>query len=486
VFAGCGLTSIIIPNSVTEIGEMAFYGCVDLLSVEMPNSITTIAESTFENCSSLTSISIPNSVTNIKNRAFYGCQDLTDVIIGNSVSRIGEYAFYQCSSLKELTIPKSVASIDLCAFRECNLRCIECLPTTPPKINISTFDDYQATLIVYNDKYKSTDYWKDFSNIVIDYTPEDATFEVDGLKYDVVSINDLTCKLYKISDDKSGDIVVPQTVNYKNRDFKILEINGIIAKSRKDIKSIEIPSGITISNTLLVNSTIERLSLGSNVSYKVGCESNIGEVVIKPEVSEFNFDNLSTANINKLTIEDGEAELSVKKTSDYDKPMEIYFGRPMNFTKVSFPAVETISFGTYITSINNGAFKNDTAIRTVISNNPVPPTTDDTFSNSTYLDGVLYVPEYSINDYAAAPGWKNFWEIKSLDEFNGVSEVYIDNSTSFSVSDGALHIVGDAPVRVVAINGAVVYSGKGDNDINLNKGMYIVVIGDKASKIVVR
>jgi hypothetical protein len=48
-----------------------------------------------------------------------------------------------------------------------------------------------------------------------DYTPEDATFEVDGLKYDVVSINDLTCKLYKISDDKSGDIVVPQTVNYK-------------------------------------------------------------------------------------------------------------------------------------------------------------------------------------------------------------------------------------------------------------------------------
>jgi hypothetical protein len=122
----------------------------------------------------------------------------------------------------------------------------------------------------------------------------------------------------------------------------------------------------------------------------------------------------------------------------------------------------------------------------VISNNPVPPTTDDTFSNETYLDGVLYVPESSINDYAAAPGWKNFWEIKSLDEFNGVSEVRVNDTTSFSVSDGALHIVGDAPVRVIAINGAVVYSGKGDNDINLNKGMYIVVIGDKASKIVVR
>jgi hypothetical protein len=118
--------------------------------------------------------------------------------------------------------------------------------------------------------------------------------------------------------------------------------------------------------------------------------------------------------------------------------------------------------------------------------NTVPPTTDDTFCNDTYLDGVLYVPESAINDYAAAPGWKNFWEIKALDNYDAVNGVYTDNSTSFSVSDGALHIVGDEPVRVVAVNGAVVYSGKGDNDINLNKGMYIVVIGDKASKIVVR
>jgi hypothetical protein len=214
--------------------------------------------------------------------------------------------------------------------------------------------------------------------------------------------------------------------------------------------------------------------------------SNIGELAIKPNISLLNFDNLSTANINKLTIEDSESKLYIWDQTVYDKQTELYFGRPMDFTMVSFPAVETISFGTYITSINNGAFKNDTAIRTVISNNPVPPTTDDTFSNETYLDGVLYVPESSINDYAVAPGWKNFWEIKSLDEFNGVSEVRVNDTTSFSVSDGVLHIVGDEPVRVVAVNGAVVYSGKGDNDINLNKGMYIVVIGDKASKIVVR
>jgi hypothetical protein len=192
--------------------------------------------------------------------------------------------------------------------------------------------------------------------------------------------------------------------------------------------------------------------------------------------------------IAKLTFEDGEGNMTIGSRDAFRnvRPTEVYFGRQMDFSKVSCSAMETVEFGKYVSSIADGAFKDGTNIRTVNVYNTVPPTTDDTFSNDTYLDGVLYVPESAINDYAAAPGWKNFWEIKALDNYDAVNGVYTDNSTSFSVSDGVLHIVGDAPVRVVGINGAVVYSGKGDNDINLNKGMYIVVIGDKASKIVVR
>jgi hypothetical protein len=188
-----------------------------------------------------------------------------------------------------------------------------------------------------------------------------------------------------------------------------------------------------------------------------------------------------------LTFVDGAELLSLSSLAITSTSLtKAYFGRQMDFSRVSSSAMETVEFGKYVTSIASGAFKDGSNIRTVNVYNIVPPTTDDTFSNDTYLDGVLYVPESAINDYAAAPGWKNFWEIKALDNYDAVNGVYTDNSTSFSVSDGALHIVGDAPVRVVAINGAVIYSGKGDNDINLNKGMYIVVIGDKASKIVVR
>jgi hypothetical protein len=122
----------------------------------------------------------------------------------------------------------------------------------------------------------------------------------------------------------------------------------------------------------------------------------------------------------------------------------------------------------------------------VVSHNVTPPTTTDPFASETYLQGTLYVPSDSISDYQNATGWENFWTIKSLDESNGVNDVYAEDDTTFSVCDGALHVVGDALVRVVAINGTVVYSGSGNQDINLDKGMYIVAIGNKARKIVVK
>ncbi|MBQ5873747.1 MAG: leucine-rich repeat domain-containing protein [Bacteroidales bacterium] len=104
MFASCsGLTSIDIPNSVTSIGEGAFYGCSSLTSVTIPNSVTSIESNAFEGCSSLTSISIPNSVTSIGNSAFRGCSSLTSATIGNSVTSIGAYAFDGCSFLQNVT-----------------------------------------------------------------------------------------------------------------------------------------------------------------------------------------------------------------------------------------------------------------------------------------------------------------------------------------------------------------------------------------------
>ena len=103
-FSNCRLTSITIPDSVTSIGNDAFYGCHSLTSITIPDSVTSIGKSAFEYCSSLTSITIPDSVTSIGSSAFRGCSSLTSVTIPDSVTSIGEWAFYNCSGLTSVYI----------------------------------------------------------------------------------------------------------------------------------------------------------------------------------------------------------------------------------------------------------------------------------------------------------------------------------------------------------------------------------------------
>jgi len=150
-FDGCsGLTSVNIPNSVTSIGYGAFSGCNGLTSVIIPESVTSIGEHAFYYCSGLTSITIGNSVTSIGGSAFSGCSSLTSVtinsnailssenyslycsmegifgdqveeyVIGDNVLSIGNYAFNNCSGLTSITIPNSVTSIGDYAFWNCS------------------------------------------------------------------------------------------------------------------------------------------------------------------------------------------------------------------------------------------------------------------------------------------------------------------------------------------------------------------------------
>ena len=119
-FSECrGLTSVTIGNSVTTIGYQAFYYCRSLTSVTIPNSVTTIGYQAFYECSGLTSVTIGNSVTTIGKEAFFGCSGLTSITIPNSVTTIGENAFYDCSGLTSVTIGNSVTTIEYQAFKNC-------------------------------------------------------------------------------------------------------------------------------------------------------------------------------------------------------------------------------------------------------------------------------------------------------------------------------------------------------------------------------
>ncbi len=116
--------SLTIPVSVTAIGVRAFMGCSGFTgSLTIPNSVTSIGESTFSGCSGFSgSLTIPNSATSIGDDAFYGCSKLTgNLTIPNSVTSIGTNAFYNCSKLTgSLIIPNSVTSIGNYTFSGCS------------------------------------------------------------------------------------------------------------------------------------------------------------------------------------------------------------------------------------------------------------------------------------------------------------------------------------------------------------------------------
>lgn len=114
------ITSVTVPDTVTEISKKSFAGCKTLTTVHLPDSLEVIENGTFSYCENLTSINIPNSLKVIGDEAFRNCKKLTSVTLPESVTTIGQSAFSGCA-LTTINIPGNIKSIDNWAFYECNI-----------------------------------------------------------------------------------------------------------------------------------------------------------------------------------------------------------------------------------------------------------------------------------------------------------------------------------------------------------------------------
>ena len=120
-FQSCAhLGSIVIPESVVRIGKFAFSSCVNLERITIPSGVTAIENSAFEWCISLVEITIPNAVVSIGKNAFAWCELLTEIDVPDNVETIGPYAFYNCTNLIDIKLGKGLEIIDKNAFAGCN------------------------------------------------------------------------------------------------------------------------------------------------------------------------------------------------------------------------------------------------------------------------------------------------------------------------------------------------------------------------------
>ena len=104
---------------VVSIATFAFINCTGLTSVNLPDDITEIGEEAFLYCSKLTALTLPKSLSNIGVRAFLSCDGLTELQLPESLTNIGEYAFQDCSGLTAINIPEKITEIPTGAFMNC-------------------------------------------------------------------------------------------------------------------------------------------------------------------------------------------------------------------------------------------------------------------------------------------------------------------------------------------------------------------------------
>lgn len=237
-------------------------------------NVTGVRENAFRKSEINNYIELPNSVTSIGDRAFYQCKTLS---IGHrsALSSVGIYAFaystmettspldmdtiptgvyYNCPNLSMISLGSKVKYIRAYAFNGCPLSLIDCasLPD-PPTCQSTTFSDYTATVVVPNPssmaKYKAANYWKNFTNF---RCQRDYDFVINNVCYTIIADK----KVQVTHANISGDILIPATVVYDGVTYNVTAIgdrafyspeqaNKLRSGGTTDIKSVTMPNTIT-------------------------------------------------------------------------------------------------------------------------------------------------------------------------------------------------------------------------------------------------
>lgn len=258
------LTSVQIPDTVTEIGDNAFYNRTSLKSVTIQDNKTSrvkkIGRQAFMYCNALTDISILDSVTEIGSESFYQCEKLDTVTIPEGITSVADGIFSYCYSLHTVTLPDSVTAIEERAFTGTALTQIH-IPAKVTRIGTDAFSECFALSTITSDSesYPAIDnvlYEKsangDYALIRYPSRREDPAFKIPN---GVVKIEThaFDCCAYLASVKMPDSVVSIRTGAFMNcqklQDIefscRITELPESVFENCTGLESIDIPEGIT-------------------------------------------------------------------------------------------------------------------------------------------------------------------------------------------------------------------------------------------------
>ena len=364
-------TSVSLPSTLISIGQYAFYACnnASLTSITIPANVTSIGANAFQSCSSLTSVTIPNKVTSIGNSAFNGCSGLTSVSIPNSVTSIGTQAFYGCSGLTAVNIPSGVTSLEKNVFGGCSGLTTLTIGSGVTSIGTNVFSGC-SNLSAFNVADGNTVYSSDGGVL----------FNVDKTT------------IFQYPVGKSGDSYdIPASVT----SIGVYAFSGCA-----NLTAVNIPSGVT-------------------------------------SIGDYAFNNCS--GLTSVTIPDNVLTIGTYTFYHCSGLTEVVI--PDKVTSIGQSAffyctgLTSVTIGSAVTSIGLSGFRNCTSLTTVTVKAEECALGNSAFA---YCDNLaaIYVPSGRVEYYKGATNWSAYSGIISAPPVDLTLDEATDNSTTLSENNG--------------------------------------------------